>query len=239
MLRDGGRRSHARGWVPVWAAEAERAAREHGPLAASLCWGAARFPCPATPARRDAHRRQLECYLEAAPGFRARFRRELVTVPDGDTTGLAEIPGTAVWLVRGATHCAPERFRLLIPAVQAWPAARLPPGPAPAPRRPRGWTRWHPTCNAAPPENATPENATGRPGHPGRPRHMRRTLRRSPRSRTRCPTGPRHSPAPPRGTSTRRRCGTARRTPSRSRSRRPPTGRSARSRRCRPGSPRG
>ncbi|WP_111833486.1 hypothetical protein [Actinomadura madurae] len=50
-------------------------------------------------------------------------------VPDGDTTGLAEIPGTAVWLVRGATHCVPERFRLLIPAVQAWLAARLAPGP--------------------------------------------------------------------------------------------------------------
>ncbi|MCP9964444.1 hypothetical protein LUX57_04075 [Actinomadura madurae] len=33
--------------------------------------------------------------------------------------------------MRGATHCAPERFRLLIPAVQARLAVRPAPGPAP------------------------------------------------------------------------------------------------------------
>ncbi|MEU8804613.1 alpha/beta hydrolase [Spirillospora sp. NPDC048819] len=81
------------GWGPVWAAEAERAGRERGPLAESLCWGAARFPCLATEARRDAHRRQLERYLDAAPRFRARFRRRILHVPHpGDGTGNATTP---------------------------------------------------------------------------------------------------------------------------------------------------
>lgn len=70
------------GWTPVWAAEADRALRAHNPLLASLCWGAARFPCLATADRRAAHERQLDAYLRAAPRFPVRFRRRVVEVPE-------------------------------------------------------------------------------------------------------------------------------------------------------------
>ncbi|MDV9173712.1 alpha/beta hydrolase [Streptomyces sp. W16] len=69
-------------WVPVWAAEAERAYAAGEPLLASLCWGAARFPCLATADRRAAQERQLAAYLEAAPGFPVRFQRAVLKVPE-------------------------------------------------------------------------------------------------------------------------------------------------------------
>ncbi|WP_328831640.1 alpha/beta hydrolase [Streptomyces sp. NBC_00252] len=69
-------------WVPVWSAEAERAHASGDPLLASLCWGAARFPCLATGERRAAHERQLTAYLEAAPGFPVRFQRAVLEVPE-------------------------------------------------------------------------------------------------------------------------------------------------------------
>ncbi len=75
-------------------------------------------------------------------------------------------------------------------------------------------------------------------GTPGRSQGFQRSaacLRRSRRSPGRCRPGPRRSPGRPRGTSTRRRCGTARRRPSPFPWPRPPTGRSGRSRRRRPG----
>ncbi|MDX3226773.1 alpha/beta hydrolase [Streptomyces sp. ME19-01-6] len=70
------------GWVPVWAAEAERAHRAGDPLLASLCWGAARFPCLATADRTAAHERQLDAYLHAAPRFPVRFERRVLDVPE-------------------------------------------------------------------------------------------------------------------------------------------------------------
>jgi esterase FrsA len=79
-----------RGWVPVWGKLAEHADTSGDPLLASLCWGAARFPCLATGGRRFAHEQQLERYLAAAPRFRARFRRQVHTLPWQD--GTAEIP---------------------------------------------------------------------------------------------------------------------------------------------------
>lgn len=69
-------------WVPVWAAEAERAHDSGDPLLASLCWGAARFPCLATDDRRAAQEKQLAAYLEAAPGFPVRFQRAVLKVPE-------------------------------------------------------------------------------------------------------------------------------------------------------------
>ncbi|WP_051801750.1 alpha/beta hydrolase [Streptomyces sp. NRRL F-525] len=69
-------------WVPVWSAEAERAHASGDPLLASLCWGAARFPCLATDERRAAQEHQLAAYLEAAPGFPVRFQRAVLNVPE-------------------------------------------------------------------------------------------------------------------------------------------------------------
>ncbi|MGP4029248.1 alpha/beta hydrolase [Actinomadura sp. 3N407] len=76
------------GWTPVWASLAEQAEREERWLRAALCWGAARFPCLATPARQQAYQRQLACYLKAADTFPVRFERTVLEVPqeDGTTT---------------------------------------------------------------------------------------------------------------------------------------------------------
>lgn len=63
------------GWVPVWAAQAERAEREGKWLLAALLWGAARFPCLATDSRRAAYERQLAAYELASSGFATRFQR--------------------------------------------------------------------------------------------------------------------------------------------------------------------
>ncbi|MGI5350852.1 alpha/beta hydrolase [Streptomyces sp. CA-250714] len=51
-------------------------------------------------------------------------------IPRGDTTALASRPGTTVWLVRGATHCAVERVRPVLLGVWGWLLPRL--GAAPA-----------------------------------------------------------------------------------------------------------
>ncbi|GAB3968187.1 hypothetical protein GCM10029978_037150 [Actinoallomurus acanthiterrae] len=48
-------------------------------------------------------------------------------IPRGDTTGLARRPHTTVWIVRDATHCAPEHFRPLVVAAWGWLLARLAP----------------------------------------------------------------------------------------------------------------
>ncbi len=68
-------------WTPVWAAEAERALRADKPLLASLCWGAARFPCLATADRKEAHERELDTHLRAARRLPVRFERRVVEVP--------------------------------------------------------------------------------------------------------------------------------------------------------------
>ncbi|MGI5470291.1 alpha/beta hydrolase [Streptomyces sp. CA-132043] len=49
-------------------------------------------------------------------------------VPLLDTTGLAGTEKTTVWVVRNATHCAPERFLPLMAAAWGWLLARLTPG---------------------------------------------------------------------------------------------------------------
>ncbi|MEY9844542.1 esterase FrsA [Streptacidiphilus sp. BW17] len=69
------------GWTPVWGREAERAAARGRLVQASLYWGAARFPTLATPARIQAHERQLECYLAASHRFPVRFHRQVDDVP--------------------------------------------------------------------------------------------------------------------------------------------------------------
>ncbi|WP_157633595.1 alpha/beta fold hydrolase [Burkholderia ubonensis] len=63
------------GWACEWWDEAERAAARQDWLLASLLYGAARFPVACTPLRRDALRRQVDCFMRAAPTFRAHFER--------------------------------------------------------------------------------------------------------------------------------------------------------------------
>ncbi len=69
------------GWVPAWAVQAERAERDGRWLLAALCWGAARFPCLATPARQTAYERQLAAYQRASMQFPTRFERLVLDVP--------------------------------------------------------------------------------------------------------------------------------------------------------------
>jgi len=51
-------------------------------------------------------------------------------VPREDTTAFRGRPEATVWLVRGASHCAAERLRRVVPAAIAWLAAALAPGAA-------------------------------------------------------------------------------------------------------------
>ncbi|MFG2553971.1 hypothetical protein [Streptomyces sp. NPDC048581] len=52
--------------------------------------------------------------LLAANGAHDQF------IPRGDTTRLAALPNTKVWIVPGATHCAAEHIRPLLAATWAW-----------------------------------------------------------------------------------------------------------------------
>ncbi|EFL24004.1 conserved hypothetical protein [Streptomyces himastatinicus ATCC 53653] len=70
-------------WTPVWAAEAERALRADKPLPASLCWGAACFPCLATADRKEAHERQLDAYPVHFLQRRRMARPGVVILSDG------------------------------------------------------------------------------------------------------------------------------------------------------------
>lgn len=63
------------GWTHEWSAAAEQLLANGDPLTASLCFGAARFPCLNTSGRRVAHDRQLDAYLAASRNFNTGFRR--------------------------------------------------------------------------------------------------------------------------------------------------------------------
>lgn len=79
----------AGGWVPEWAALAEKAQADDKLLLASQLWGAARFPSMATADRRFAYEMQLECYLDASGDFGVPFSRRTFDVPySGGTTQL-------------------------------------------------------------------------------------------------------------------------------------------------------
>jgi esterase FrsA len=56
-----------------------------------------------------------------------------VYVPLGDTVGLAGRPETTVWVIKNASHCAPERSPQVNLALWGWLTARLAPG-RPLPR---------------------------------------------------------------------------------------------------------
>lgn len=58
--------------------------------------------------------------LLAANGAHDQF------IPRGDTTRLAALPNTTVWIVPGATHCAAEHIRPLLAATWAWLLTRPP-----------------------------------------------------------------------------------------------------------------
>lgn len=94
------------GWTPEWAAGAEKAEAHGDWLLAALCWGAAKFPTIATPARAQAYRRQLMAYQRLVPNLPMSFERRSVSVdgPDGQTAVVAHLfrrrhfprPGTIV-----------------------------------------------------------------------------------------------------------------------------------------------
>ena len=104
-------------WVPVWSRYAEHAEQQGKLLSASLCWGAARFPALATPERRAAQERQLECYLKAARHFPVRFERLVLDVPHG--TGTTPVP-LHLFRRRGDGSSAPRGVLLVSGGVDTW-----------------------------------------------------------------------------------------------------------------------
>ncbi|MFN7954493.1 MAG: alpha/beta hydrolase [bacterium] len=68
------------GWTTEWSRAAEAAERRGKLLLAAACHGAAKFPSLVTPSRRDAYRRQLQCYLAAAPAFPCAFERRSIEI---------------------------------------------------------------------------------------------------------------------------------------------------------------
>lgn len=66
------------GWTYEWVQEAQKAkAKKDWMLAASL-FGAARFPCLATPDRQAALEEQAHCFINASRDFSGRFDRQMV-----------------------------------------------------------------------------------------------------------------------------------------------------------------
>ncbi|ALU91323.1 hypothetical protein Hrubri_4176 [Herbaspirillum rubrisubalbicans M1] len=72
------------GWCREWIQEAEAAERKGRFLLASMLYGAARFPCVATPLRAYALQRQVACFERAAPGFPVHFERRYLTCSDSN-----------------------------------------------------------------------------------------------------------------------------------------------------------
>lgn len=74
-------------WVREWSAEAAAAEARGDLLLASLCFGAAKYPCLASQAHEIAYSDQLRTYLAAAPGFPLSFERRVLDVHyHGETT---------------------------------------------------------------------------------------------------------------------------------------------------------
>ena len=66
------------GWTYEWVQEAEKARSAGNWMLAASLFGAARFPCLATPARRAALDEQAHCFVKAARGFAAHFDRQVI-----------------------------------------------------------------------------------------------------------------------------------------------------------------
>jgi esterase FrsA len=67
-------------WVSEWSAEAAAAEAGGDLLLASLCFGAAKYPCLASRAHEIAYGEQLRTYLAAAPAFPLTFERRVLEV---------------------------------------------------------------------------------------------------------------------------------------------------------------
>ena len=79
------------GWTYEWVLEAEKAkSKEDWMLAASL-FGAARFPCLATPSRIAALTQQAECFELASHAFPLHFERQVVPCDVGGRTVLIPV----------------------------------------------------------------------------------------------------------------------------------------------------
>ncbi|OQS26177.1 alpha/beta hydrolase [Chromobacterium violaceum] len=108
------------GWCREWSVEAGRAEAGGRWLLAAHLYGAACFPVANTPGRREALRRQVQCFLRAAGAFPCHFQRlesaelgplhlyqprgvdaaPLLCLSGGVDTGKIALHRLAVWLVR-------------------------------------------------------------------------------------------------------------------------------------------
>lgn len=76
------------GWTYEWAREAAKAKSREEWLLASSLFGAARFPCLATPSRVAALKEQSECFIKASPAFPRSFERSVIRCDSGHGTSV-------------------------------------------------------------------------------------------------------------------------------------------------------
>lgn len=78
------------GWTHEWSKEARSAELEDRWLLAAALYGAARFPVACTESRREALRKQVECYVRASPSFPCAFERLEFSIRTTD--GVQHVP---------------------------------------------------------------------------------------------------------------------------------------------------
>jgi esterase FrsA len=75
----------AGGWTYEWSREAAAAQADKRWLLAAMLYGAARFPVVCTPARHEALRNQVQCFMRASANFPVHFERIEICHEDGGT----------------------------------------------------------------------------------------------------------------------------------------------------------
>lgn len=88
------------GWTYEWTQEAAKARADGAWMLASSLYGAARFPCLATPSRLVALKAQSECFLQASSGFPGSFERKVIRCDTGHAK--VDVP-VHVYAPKGAT----------------------------------------------------------------------------------------------------------------------------------------
>ncbi|WP_052007240.1 alpha/beta fold hydrolase [Burkholderia paludis] len=78
------------GWTREWSREAAAAQADNRWLLAAMLYGAARFPVVCTPARQEALRNQVQCFLRASASFPVHFER--IEVRHDDDGGAVRFP---------------------------------------------------------------------------------------------------------------------------------------------------
>lgn len=72
------------GWTFEWSREAAAAQADKRWLLAAMLYGAARFPVVCTPARQEALRNQVQCFMRASASFPVHFERIEICHDDGE-----------------------------------------------------------------------------------------------------------------------------------------------------------